>query len=148
MGNHVSQSTNQSLWYVNAAGTVPSLFSPLLSPRRTKMFGRVIATHRYETLISLLNPSSDTHYGTASRTEIQVFSASGRDRVVAQVSVPPHGCVWTSVEALIPGLVEFLESSKGVSTLAVIDPDVKLTGYLGVRDRTHGTVAIDHLFGG
>jgi len=36
----------------------------------------------------------------------------------------------------------------GISSMVVIDKTAKLTGYLGVRDTRHGTIGIDHLFGG
>lgn len=112
------------------------------------MFGRIVANDRYETMLSLMNPSSDEAYGTPSSTQIIVCDASGSRRRSTTMVVPPHGSVWVSFSELFPNLEEFLDESKGVSSAVVIDQTVKLGGYLGVRDRRHGTLGVDHLFGG
>jgi hypothetical protein len=143
-GSALSQSNNQSLGHVNTASAVPHY----LSPKRTKMFGRVVSNERYDTVLSLLNPSSDEHYTRMSETDITVFDASGTRQQSKRVVLPPHGSLWVSLDELFPNLPDFLSESAGVSSLVVIDKTLKLTGYLGVRDRVRGTMGVDHLFGG
>lgn len=147
-GGNASQSTNQSLWYANPSREIPTIFSPLLAPRRTRLFGRVIANRRYDTILSLINPSSEEVYETTSETQVIVAEATGASRLMRRLAIPPHGSTWVPLEELFPNLIEFLRDSNGISSVMILDPKVKLLGYLGVRDKTYGTIGIDHLFGG
>jgi hypothetical protein len=140
----VTQSNNQSLGHANS----PRGPQHFLSPKRTKMFGRIVANDRHDTMLSLMNLSSETGYATTSDTEIAVCDASGKRRQTRKITLPPHGSIWMSFNELFPNLPEFLDESRGVSSVVVIDKTVKLIGYLGLRDRTHGTIGMDHLFGG
>lgn len=141
---NMSQSNNQSLWYANC-GRGPAHY---LSPRRTKMFGRVVADQDFETLVCLINPSSEESYKVAANVELTVTDGSGARRQTAHLRVPPHGSTWTLLEEVFPNLRDFLAESRGVSSILVIEPNVKLIGYLGVRHRLTGALGIDHLFGG
>jgi hypothetical protein len=143
-GGAMTQSNNQSLGHLNTTFSE----SHYLSPRRTKMFGRVISNRDHDTMISLMNPSSDELYDRSSKTEITVCDASGTRKQSTALAIPPHGSVWVSLDDLFPNLSEFLIESQGVSSIVVVDPTVKLTGYLGVRHRATGATGIDHLFGG
>jgi len=140
----MTQSNNQSFGHLNS----PRAVGNLLSPKRTKMFGRVIATDRYETMMSLMNPSSEVGYEGVSDTELLVCDASGTKRQSQRLRIPPHGSIWVNLSEVFPNLEEFLEGSRGISSVVVADRTAKLTGYLGVRDKQHGTMGIDHLFGG
>ena len=143
-GGAVTQSTNQSLGHANSLSATPHF----LSSKRTKMFGRVVSTRDYETMLSLMNPSSEERYATASDTEIVVCDASGGQRRSSALAIPPHGSVWISLDEVFPDLSQFLAETGGISSVLVRDQTVKLTGYLGVRHRRYGTIGIDHLFGG
>jgi len=143
-GGALTQSNNQSLGHLNTTFTD----AHYLSPRRTKMFGRVISNQDHDTMLSLMNPSSDELYDRASKTEVTVNDASGTRKQSVSLTIPPHGSVWVSLDELFPNLSDFLSESHGVSSILVIDPTVKLTGYLGVRHRATGATGIDHLFGG
>ena len=143
-GDAVTQSSNQSFGHANSPRATPHF----LSPTRTKMFGRVVSNRDYETILSLMNPSSEERYATVSDTEIVVYDASGKRRRTRPLAILPHGSVWVSLDELFPDLPEFLAETGGVSSVLVRDQTVKLNGYLGVCHRRYGTIGIDHLFGG
>ena len=89
-GGAVTQSTNQSLGHANSRCATPHF----LSPKRTKMFGRVVANQDYETMLSLMNPSSEEGYATPSDTKIEVRDASGARHRYSTLVIPPveSGC--------------------------------------------------------
>src|SRR5205807_8177396 len=82
----LTQSNNQSFGELNT----PRVTGGLMSPRRTRMFGRVIADDRYETMLSLMNPSSDEQYATPSQTDVTIYDASGTRRQTRRLNIPPH----------------------------------------------------------
>lgn len=140
----ITQSNNQSLWYANSARATPHF----LSPGRTKIFGRIVANREYETFLSLIYLCSEEAYGSVSDTEVIVTDVSGARRQFRRISVPQHGSIWVNLEDLFPNLRDFLSESNGISSVLIVDPRVKLIGYLGIRHKSYGTVGIDHLFGG
>ena len=112
------------------------------------MFGRVVSNDDCETWIALINLSSDEDYSIHSCTKIAVTEASGDKRLDRAVQISPHGTFFTNLDEFFPELGKFLQKSGGLSSLLVVDKQVKLIGYLMLRNKHSGAIGIDHLFGG
>jgi len=120
----------------------------LSSPRRTRIFGRVVENDIQETLLGLTNFSSDDDYDVVSDTEIIVFDAAGERSLKARLSIAPQTSALVGLRDLFPTVGAFLASSAGVSSALVVDSKVKIHGAVVLRNKLTGGLGADHLFGG